>query len=370
MEIEKPIILPSPDELSSTTPDLFVSLTPDLSWIWFAPVVLVPPVLYQALQRSVTERWQQLVPLLLTFAFSLALYAAPPTGRDGVGFLLLAVIASLATLIARPAFEYALDRLSSTAAILVASAVSIGLLFLFASTPLTGLGVLLAGLLGIEAAVAWPIAGLALFLFGLLTAGIGYALALFVDEIGDRMSSIVSGLFFGALLLLAGLAIGEAVAGGLLALALLQFIRIVPEKGVHMLLLFPAVAGALAVTAFTQAHPGMAGTEAIVLPLLVPALAVLVPFVLLEPQVLTRREGIAVVVSALVTFPLVSFILTRQMTIAGLNAFGPLYAETLAFEAALFRWGLIFVEVILLSLAFYLIVVMGLTALRRAKVQA
>ena len=275
------------------------------------------------------------------------------------------MIASLAVLVALPAFAYALDRLSRTTAVLVSSAVSVGLLFLFASTPLTGLGVLLAALLGVDPAAAWPIAGLALFLFGLLTAGVGYALALFVDEIGDRMSSIVSGLFFGTLLLLAGLAIGEAVAGGLLALALLQFIRIVPEKGVHMLLLFPTVAGALVVTAFTQAYPGMVGAEAIVLPLLVPAIAVLVPFVLLEPHILTRREGIAVVVSALVTLPLVSFILTRQMELAGLNAFGPLYAETLAFEAALVRWGLVFVEVFLVSLAFYLVIVMGLSALRR-----
>ena len=328
--------------------------------------MFVPPVLHLALRRSVTRRWQQLVPVLLAVAFSLALYAVPPAGREGAGFLLLALTGSLAALVALPVFAYALDRLSSTTAVLIASAVSIGLLFLLAPTPVTGLGVLVANLLGVGAtAAAWPIAGLALFLFGLLTAGIGYALALFVDEIADRMSSIVSGLFFGVLLLLAGLAIGEAVAGGLLALALLQYLRIVPEKGVHMLLLFPVAVGALAVTAFTQANHGMAGSEGLVLPLLVPAVAVLVPFILLEPQVLTRREGIAVVISALLAFPLVSFVLTRQMEVAGLAAFGPLYAGTLAFEPALVAWGVVFFEILLISLAFYLVVVMGLSALRR-----
>ncbi|KAF5058051.1 hypothetical protein DSECCO2_350450 [anaerobic digester metagenome] len=340
-------------------------LMPDPSWAWFAPAVLVPPALYLVLKRGVTERWQHVVPVLLAVACSLALYAVSPTMREGVGFLLLAVTASLATLVALPAFSYALDRVPRAAAVLVATAVSLVLLFLLVPTPLTGLGTLISGIAGTEDPASWPIAALALFLFALLTSGIGLAFMIFVDEIADRMSSIVSGLFFGILLLLASLAVSEAVLGGLLALALLQFIRFVPEKGIHMLLLFPITAGVLAVTAFTESNPALIGSESLVLPLLVPALALIAPFVLLEPQVLTRREGVGIVACSLLALPAVSLLQGRQPGIASLNAFVPAYGEHLAFEPALLHWGVLYVEVLLFALAFYLLVMMGLSAYRR-----
>ena len=70
------------------------------------------------LEHDVTseERWQQVVPVLFAIALSLALYAVPPAGREGAGFLLLAVTASLATLVSFPAFSYALDRISRSMA--------------------------------------------------------------------------------------------------------------------------------------------------------------------------------------------------------------------------------------------------------------
>src|SRR5690606_25337798 len=147
--------------------------------------------------------------------------------------------------------------------------------------------------LGLQEAAAYPVVGLGLLLFGLLTAGMGYALALFIDEVSDRMSSSFSGFLFGGLLLLAALGVAEAVAAGLLAFSVVQYIRFPREKGLHMLLLFPVVACALGVTAFAQANPGVVGSEIFVLPLLVPAVAVITPFVMLEPQVLTWREGIS-----------------------------------------------------------------------------
>src|SRR5690606_28570194 len=127
---------------------------------------------------------------------------------------------------------------------------------------------------------------------------------------------------------------------------------------------------ALGVTAFAQANPGVVGSEIFVLPLLVPAVAVITPFVMLEPQVLTWREGISVVIAALVALPLVSLIATRNPTIAGLNAFRPTFAAPLAFEPALVQWAVLYGEVLMIALAFYLIVVMGFSALRRAKIQA
>ena len=284
--------------------------------------------------------------------------------------LVLALIAGLAVLVPMPAFAYALDRLSRSSAALVASAVSFAILFLLVPSPLTGLGRLAASSLGLEGAAAWPVAGMAFLLYGLLTAEMGYAFALFVDEVSDRMSSLFSGLVFGSLLLLAGLGIGEALAVGLLAFALLQFVRIAPEKGVHMLVLFPLVAGVLAVTAFAQANPGVVGAEGFVLPLLVPAVAVITPFILLEPQVLTAREGIAVVLAALAALPAVSLITSRSPTVDGLNTFGPTFAAPVAFEPALISWLVLYGEVLLVALAFYLIVVMGFTALRGAGVRA
>ena len=197
----------------------------------------------------------------------------------------------------------------------------------------------------------------------------GYAFALFMDEVSDRMSSFFSGLVFGALLLLVGLALGEAVTAGLLAFALLQYVRFMPEKGIHMLLVFPVVGIALVLTAYTQANPGLVGSEAFLLPILVPAVAVITPFVMLEPQILTWREGIATVLAALVSLPVVSLITTRSLTVAGLNVFGPIYAAPLAFEPAVLRWLILYFEVLLIALAFYLIVVMGFSALRRAKVR-
>ncbi|HOV66767.1 MAG TPA: hypothetical protein PLI31_00210, partial [Methanoregulaceae archaeon] len=183
--------------------------------------------------------------------------------------------------------------------------------------------------------------------------------------IADRMSSLVSGLFFGVLLLLATLMIGEGVLGGLLALALLHLVRLVPEKGIHMLLLFPVTAGGLVVTAFAEGAQGLVGSESLILPLIVPALAVITPFILLEPRVLTRREGVGTVVCALVALPVVSLLQGWQTPLATLNAFGPAFAERLGFEAALFRWGVLYVEVLLIALAFYLLVMMGLAAYRR-----
>lgn len=293
----------------------------------------------------------------------------PPTDAGGPGLLILAAIAGLAVLVPMPAFSYALDHMSRIVAAFIASAVSFAILFVLAPSPLTGMGALVADLLGLTGPAVWPVAGIALAVYGMLTAGMGYAFALFVDEVSDRMSSFFSGLVFGALLLLAGIGVGEAVAGGLLAFAILQFVRLAPEKGVHMLLLFPVVAGSLAVTAFCQANPGVVGSEIVVLPVLVPAVAVITPFVLLEPQILTWREGIAVVAAALVALPVVSLIATRSFTVAGLNTFGPTFATPLGFEAALVAWGVLYGEVLLIALAFYLIVVMGLTALRSAKVR-
>ncbi len=338
---------------------------PGPSWIWFAPAVFVPPVLVQLLDRGVTERWRQVVPVLLGLACSLALFAVPPAGREGYGFLLLAVTVSLAAPVTLPAFSYALDRVSRTTAVTIAGAVSLFLLFSFLPSPLTGLGALLVNIGGIAGPVTWPITSLVLFLYALLVAAIGHALVLFIDEIADRMSSLVSGLFFGVLLLLATLMIGEGVLGGLLALALLHLVRLVPEKGIHMLLLFPVTAGGLVVTAFAEGAQGLVGSESLILPLIVPALAVITPFILLEPRVLTRREGVGTVVCALVALPVVSLLQGWQTPLATLNAFGPAFAERLGFEAALFRWGVLYVEVLLIALAFYLLVMMGLAAYRR-----
>ncbi len=284
--------------------------------------------------------------------------------------LVLAMIAGFAVLTPMPAFAYALDHLSRAAAAFIASVVSFAILFLLVPSPLTDLGRIAASMFGLDGAAAWPVAGVALLLYGPLTAGVGYAFALFIDEVSDRMSSLFSGLLFGFLLLLVGLGIGEAVAGGLLAFALLQFVRITPEKGVHMLVLFPIAAGALAVTAFAQANPGIVGSESFVLPLLVPAVAVITPFIMLEPQLLTAREGVAVVLAALAALPVVSLIATRSPTVEGLNTFGPTFAAPLAFEPALMSWVVLYGEVLLIALAFYLIVVMGFSALRRAKVRA
>ncbi|MEN6517623.1 MAG: hypothetical protein ABFC38_05455 [Methanospirillum sp.] len=321
------------------------------------------------LERSAIGRWYRFVPVLLALGLSLLLYVVPPVGHEGPGMLILALIAGLAVLVPMPAFAYALDHMSRAAAAFIASVVSFAILFLLVPSPLTGLGRLVASVLGLEGPAAWPVAGVALLLYGLLTAGMGFAFALFIDEVSDRMSSLFSGLIFGALLLLAGLGVGEAVAGGLLAFAVLQFIRMPPEKGLHMLVLFPVVAGALAVTAFAQAHPEVVGSESFVLPLLVPAVAVITPFIMLEAQVLTWREGIGVVLAALVALPVVSLVMTRSPIIAGLNIFGPTYAAPIAFEPALLKWLILYGEVLLIALAFYLIVVMGFSALRRAKVR-
>ncbi len=274
------------------------------------------------LERSAIGRWHRFVPVLLALGLSLLLYVFPPVGSEGPGMLILALIAGLAVLVVMPAFSYALDHMSKPVAALIASVISFAILFLLVPSPLTGMGRAAASALGLEGPAAWPVAGVAFLLFGLLTAGMGYAFALFIDEISDRMSSLFSGLLFGALLLLAGLGIGDAVAGGLLAFALLQFIRMPPEKGIHMLVLFPVVIGALAITAFTQANPVLVGSERFVLPLLVPAVAVITPFIMLEPQVLTWREGIGVVLTALVALPVVSLITTRSLTVAGLNVYG------------------------------------------------
>lgn len=309
------------------------------------------------------------MPVLLAVALSLLLYVVPPVGHEGPGILILALIAGLAVLVPMPAFAYALDHMSRATAAFIASVVSFTILFLLVPSPLTGLGRIVASALGLEGPAAWPVAGVALLLYGLLTAGMGYAFALFIDEVSDRMSSLFSGLIFGALLLLAGLGVGEAVAGGLLAFAVLQFIRMPPEKGLHMLVLFPVVVGALAVTAFAQAHPEVVGSESFVLPLLVPAVAVITPFIMLEAQVLTWREGIGVVLAALVALPVVSLVMTRSPTIAGLNIFGPTFAGPLAFESALLNWLVLYGEVLLIALAFYLIAVMGFSALRRAKIR-
>jgi hypothetical protein len=137
-----------------------------------------------------------------------------------------------------------------------------------------------------------------------------------------------------------------------------------------MLLLIPVVIAALIVTALAQANHGVPGSEIFVLPILVPAVAVITPFVMLEPQILTMREGIATVLAALVAMPVVSLIASRSLSIAGLNMYGTYFAAPLAFEPALFQWGIIYLEVLLIALAFYLIAVMGFSALRRAKVQA
>jgi hypothetical protein len=327
-------------------------------------------VLELVLDRSAIGRWHRLVPVLLALGLSLLLYVFPPVGTEGPGILILALIAGLAVLMPMPAFAYALDHMSRSMAALIASAVSFAILFVMVPTPLTGMGHAAASALGLEGPAVWPVAGVFFMLYGLLTAGMGYAFALFIDEISDRMSSLFSGLLFGGLLLLAGLALGEAVAAGLLAFALLQFIRMPPEKGIHMLVLFPVVVGALVVTAFTQANTILVGSEIFVLPLLVPSVAVITPFIMLEPQVLTWREGIGVVLAALVTLPVVSLITTRSLTVAGLNVFGSVYAAPLAFEAALMKWVILYGEVLLIALAFYLIVVMGFSALRRAKVRA
>ncbi len=335
-----------------------------------APALLVAPVILLVLERSATGRWAQFVPLLLAFACSLALYVIPPVGREGAGFLILAMIAGLAVLTVLPAFSYALDHMSKAWAALVASGVSFAILFVLVPDPLTGLGRLIADAAGLQGVAVWPVAGLSLFVYGLLTGGMGYAFALFVDEISDRMSSMFSGLVFGGLLLLAGLGIGEAVAGGLLAFALLHFLRLAPEKGIHMLVLFPVVVGAFAVTAFAQAHPEVVGSEIFVLPILVPAVAVITPFIMLEPQVLTRREGIGAVLTGLVALPVISLIASRSLTVGGLNIFVQAFVQPLAFETAFMAWLLLYFEVLLIALAFYLIVVMGFSSLRRTRVQA
>lgn len=335
-----------------------------------APALLVAPVILLVLERSATGRWAQFVPLLLAFGCSMALYVAPPVVRDGPGFLLLAIIAGLAVITVLPVFSYALDHMPKAWAALIASVVSFTILFVLVPDPLTGLGRLMADTVGLQGPAVWPVAGLGLFVYGLITGGMGYAFALFVDEISDRMSSLFSGLVFGGLLLLAGLGVGEAVAGGLLAFALLQFLRLTPEKGIHMLVLFPVVLGALAVVAFAQAHPEIIGSERFVLPVLVPAVAVITPFIMLEPAILTRREGIGTVLAGLVALPVISLIASRSLTVDGLNIFGPAFAQPLAFEPAFFSWLLLYFEVLLIALAFYLIVVMGFSSLRRARVQA
>ncbi len=91
---------------------------------------------------------------------------------------------------------------------------------------------------------------------------------------------------------------------------------------------------------------------------------------MLEPQVLTWREGIGVVLTALVALPVVSLITTRSLTVAGLNVYGQVFAAPLAFQDALLKWAVLYGEVLLIALAFYLIIVMGFSALRRAKVRA
>ena len=340
------------------------------SWTWIAPALLVAPALEIILERSAIGRWHRVVPILLAIGVSLVLFIVPPDVSGGPGLLLLALIAGLAALVPMPVFSYALDHMARATAALIASAVSLVILFVLVPSPLTGLGRLAGDALGLQEAAAYPVVGLGLLLFGLLTAGMGYALALFIDEVSDRMSSSFSGFLFGGLLLLAALGVAEAVAAGLLAVSVVQYIRFPREKGLHMLLLFPVVACALGVTAFAQANPGVVGSEIFVLPLLVPAVAVITPFVMLEPQVLTWREGISVVIAALVALPLVSLIATRNPTIAGLNAFRPTFAAPLAFEPALVQWAVLYGEVLMIALAFYLIVVMGFSALRRAKIQA
>ena len=345
------------------------SLAPDPSWVWIVPALLLALVLELVLERISIGRWDRIAPLMLIAAACLALYAVPPTGSEGLGYMLLAVIVALTALVPLPAFSYALDHMSRLWAVLIAAAVSLAIVFLIAPSPGTGLGTFLAASLGVQGPGVWPLAGVGLFVYGLFTAGMGYAFALFMDEVSDRMSSFFSGLVFGGLLLLVGLPLGEAVAAGLLAFALLQYVRFMPEKGIHMLLVFPVVGIAIVLTAYTQATPGLIGSEAFLLPILVPAVAVITPFVMLEPQILTWREGIAVVLAALVSLPVVSLIMTRSLTVAGLNAFGPIYAAPLAFEPAVLRWLILYFEVLLIALAFYLIVVMGFSALRRAKVR-
>lgn len=334
------------------------------------PAVFVAPVLELVLERSAIGRWHRLVPAIFALGLSLLLYIIPPVGSEGTGTLILAMIASLAALVVMPAFSYALDHMSRAVAAFIASSVSLTILFLMVPSPLTGMGRAAATVFGLEGSAAWPVAGVGLLLYGLLTSGMGFAFALFIDEVSDRMSSLFSGLVFGGLLLLAGLGIGEAVAGALLAFAVLQFIRMPPEKGIHMLVLFPVALGALAVTAFTQANPGVVGSEIFVLPLIVPAVAVITPFIMLEPQVLTWREGIGVVLAALVALPVVSLITTRNLTVGGLNVYRQVYAAPLGFETALLKWATLYGEVLLIALAFYLIVVMGFSALRKAKVRA
>jgi hypothetical protein len=345
------------------------SLAPDPSWVWIAPALLVAFVVEFVLQRSSIGRWDRIVPILLVATACLVLYVVPPAGSEGFGYLLLAMIVALTALVPLPAFSYALDHMSKLVAAMIAAAVSLAIIFLLVPSPETGLARLVLTLLGIHDAAVWPLVGIGLFVYGLFTAGMGYAFALFIDEVSDRMSSVFSGLVFGAILLLLGLGVGEAVAGGLLAFALLQYIRIPPEKGLHMLLIFPTVVIALVLVAYTQAHPGVPGSEAFLLPILVPAVAVITPFVMLEPSMLTWREGIATVVAALVALPVVSLVMTRDLSLHGINHFGPYYAVPLPFEQALLNWGIIYGEVVLIGLAFYLIAVMGFGALRRAKLQ-
>jgi hypothetical protein len=353
----------------ATALSVFSQLAPDPSWVWIAPALLVAPVLELVLERSAIGRWYRVVPVLLAVALSFLLYIFPPTVHEDPGLLVLALIAGFAVLVPMPAFSYALDHMSRAVAALIASLISFAILFVLVPSPLTGLGRVAADALGLEGAAAWPVAGMALFLYALLTAGMGYAFALFIDEVSDRMSSVFSGIVFGGLLLLVGLGVGEAVAGGLLAFALLQFIRMPPEKGLHMLVLFPVVLIALAIVAFAQAHPEVVGSEIFVLPVLVPAVAVITPFIMLEPQVLTWREGIAVVVAALVALPVVSLIATRTLSEEGLNIYGDTFAAPLAFEPAVVQWLVLYGEILLIALAFYLIAVMGFSALRRAKVR-
>ena len=344
-------------------------MAPDPSWVWIAPALLVAPLIELLLERSAIGKWYRAVPALLAVALSLLLYVYPPVGEPGPGTLILALIAGLAVLVPMPAFSYALDHMSRAVAALIASLVSFAILFVLVPSPLTGLGAALAAALGLQGAAAWPMQGLALLVYGLFTAGMGYAFALFIDEVSDRMSSVFSGFFFGALLLLAGLAVGEAVAGGLLAFALLQYIRMPPEKGLHMLILFPVVVVSLALVAFAQANPSLVGSEAFVLRVLVPAVAVITPFIMLEPQVLTWREGIATVLAALVALPAVALVATRTLSIDGLNIYAEAFALPLAFEQALVEWLILYGEVLLIALAFYLVAVMGFTALRQAKVR-
>jgi hypothetical protein len=354
-----------PVDLCVTTPDLVSSLAPTPSWLWFALAALLAPLLSIGIDRSVLGRWRRLIPVFIVLVLLSVLPLLPPTEDGGLGVLVLALIASLGAVVVFPAFDYALGRFSRPAALLASAGISIGILFVLAPSPVTGLGSLLVSVLGLQGAATLLVVGFAFFVFSLLTAGIGFAFVLFMDEIADRMSSVVSGLLFGALLLIAGLGVGEAVAGGLLAYALLHYIRIAPEKGMHMFLLLVLVAGSIVLTSFADAYPQIAGVEAVILPLLVPAVAVITPFVLLEPQNLTRREGVATVLSALAAFPVVSLISSRAMDVPGLNAFFPLFAEPVAFETALLRWSAVYIEVLTVSLAFYLIVVMGLSALKR-----